>query len=121
MTAEVGLPACWAVVAFAEGRHDDVVDGLMPIRRVLQRFGGSHAQRDVLQRTLLEAAIRSGRADLAEALVSERLAVRGTSVYALGRWAELLRSRGSTAAAERAEADAATHRSRFAAAATSAA
>jgi hypothetical protein len=117
MTAEIGLPACRAVVAFAEDRHDDVVAALMPIRRVLQRFGGSHAQRDVLQRTLLDAAIRSGRSDLAEALVSERLAVRGTSVYALGRWAGLLRDRGDTEAAERAETDAATHRSRFAAAA----
>ena len=117
MTSEVGLPACRAVVAFAEERYDDVVDTLMPIRRTLQRFGGSHAQRDVLQRTLLDAAVRSGRADLAEALVSERLAVRGTSVYALGRWAELLRARGDTAAAAWADADAATHRSRFAAAA----
>jgi hypothetical protein len=121
MTAEIGLPACRAVVAFADGRYDDVVGLLMPIRRVLQRFGGSHAQRDVLQRTLLDAAIRSGRAELAEALVSERLAVRGTSVYALGRWAELLRGRDDAAAAERAEADAATHRSRFAAAAAAAA
>ena len=34
---------------------------LAPIRRTLQRFGGSHAQRDVLQRTLLESALRSGR------------------------------------------------------------
>jgi hypothetical protein len=117
MTAEIGLPACRAVVAFAEDRHDDVVDTLMPIRRVLQRFGGSHAQRDVLQRTLLDATIRSGRTGLAEALVSERLSVRSTSVYALGRWAELLRARGDTAAAEKAVADAATHRTRFAAAA----
>ena len=59
MTAEIGLPACRAVVAFAESRHDDVVAELMPIRRVLQRFGGSHAQRDALQRTLLESALRS--------------------------------------------------------------
>lgn len=117
ITAEIGLPACRAVVAFAEDRHDDVVDMLMPIRRVLQRFGGSHAQRDVLQRTLLDAAIRAGRAELAEALVSERLAVRSTSVYALGRWAELLRARDDTAAAQRVDAEAATHRSRFAAAA----
>ena len=63
MTAEVGLPAAEAIVAFGEGRWDDVVDGLVPLRRTSQRFGGSHAQRDLLQRTLLEAAIRGGRAD----------------------------------------------------------
>ncbi len=82
MTAEVGLPAAQAVVAFGQGRWSDVVATLAPIRRRFQAFGGSHAQRDVLQRTLLEAALRDGRLDLARALVSERLAVRPTSAYA---------------------------------------
>lgn len=82
MTAEVGLPATRAVVAFAEGRWDDAVAELAPRRRWFNRFGGSHAQRDVLQRTLLEAAVRGGQHDLARALVSERLAIRPTSAYA---------------------------------------
>ena len=73
MTAEIGLPACRAVLAFVEDRHDDVIAELMPIRRILNRFGGSHAQRDALHRTLLESALRSGRYELARALTSERL------------------------------------------------
>lgn len=89
MTAEIGLPACRAVVAFGRDRWDDVIAELAPIRRRLQRFGGSHAQRDVLQRTLLEAAQRAGRTDLARALVAERLAVRSTSSYALAHRARL--------------------------------
>ena len=76
MTAEVGLPATRAVVAFAEDRHDDVVEALAPIRRNLHRFGGSHAQRDVLLRTLLESALRSGRYQFADELISERLSER---------------------------------------------
>ncbi len=116
MTVEVGLPACRAVVAFAEGRDDDVVDGLLPVRRVLHRFGGSHAQRDVLQRTLVVAALRSGRLDLAEALVSERLAARETGVWSLGRRAELRRLRGDEDGAAIAGAEADAHRIRFAAA-----
>ena len=60
MTAEIGLPACRAVVAFGEQRDGDVIAELLPIRRVLQHFGGSHAQRDALQRTLLESALRCG-------------------------------------------------------------
>ena len=48
MTAEIGLPACRAVLAFVEDRHDDVIAELMPIRRTLHHFGGSHAQRDAL-------------------------------------------------------------------------
>ena len=50
-----------------------------------QHFGGSHAQRDVLERTLLEAAVRSNRTTLAQRLVAERLATRPTGRFALDR------------------------------------
>ena len=76
MTADVGLPASRAVLAFVEDRHDDVWPSCSPSARTLQRFGGSHAQRDALQRTLLESALRAGRLELASALLSERLAAR---------------------------------------------
>jgi hypothetical protein len=36
--------------------------------------GGSHAQRDVIDLTLIAAAARSGNATLARALVTERVA-----------------------------------------------
>jgi hypothetical protein len=114
MTAEIGLPACRAVVAYVEGRFDDVLDELLPIRPGLARFGGSHAQRDVLQRTIVVAAQRAGRLDLAAALLSERLSTRETSVWSLRRWAEVLYARGAAAEADEAIADAATHESRFA-------
>jgi hypothetical protein len=108
MTAEVGLPASRAIIRFAQERYADVVDELLPIRRVLQRFGGSHAQRDVLQRTLLEAALLGGQHDLARALLSERLALRETSVYGWTRQARLFealgRSGDAAAAAEAATA-----------------
>jgi hypothetical protein len=116
MTAEVGLPACRSVLAFVEGRDADVLDALLPVRTILHRFGGSHAQRDALQRTIVDAALRSGRLDLAGALLSERLALRETSVYSLLRWAEVLWARGDAAGAATAAADAADHRARFAAA-----
>ncbi len=116
MTAGVGLPACRAVLAFAEGRDADVLDELLPVRPFLHRFGGSHAQRDALQRTIVDAALRAGRDDLAGALLSERLALREASVYSLLRWAEVLRARGDEAGAATAATDAAGHRTRFAAA-----
>lgn len=81
MTRDVGLPVCAAIVAFGEKRYDEVVDRLYPIRRILQRFGGSHAQRDAVARTLLEAAIRINDRGLATALVSERLAVNERSPF----------------------------------------
>ena len=86
---------------------------------MLQRAGGSHAQRDALQRTLLESAIRSGDLSLARALVSERLSVRETSVYGLRRWAEVLRRDGDQAGATLAEQAADANRDRFAAVAGS--
>ncbi|MET0457886.1 MAG: tetratricopeptide repeat protein [Ilumatobacteraceae bacterium] len=116
MTAEVGLPACRAVLAFGEGRDADVVRDLYPIRRVLQRFGGSHAQRDVLQRTLLEAALNGGDLRLAGSLVAERLGVRETSVYGWSRRARVLRGLGDERRAATADATAAAYRARFRAA-----
>ncbi|HZX55322.1 MAG TPA: tetratricopeptide repeat protein [Ilumatobacteraceae bacterium] len=118
MTREVGLPASRAVLAFAEQRYDDVVNDLMPIRRVFQHFGGSHAQRDALQRTLLESAIRSGRYELARFLSSERLGVRDAGVYNWTQRARALRGLGDATGAEDADRHAATYRRKFATAAT---
>jgi hypothetical protein len=109
MTAEIGLPACRATVAFVEERHDDVIAELFPIRRVFRRFGGSHAQRDALQRTLLESALRAGRFELARALSAERLGVRESSVYSWVQRARALRGlddiAGAAAADQRAHAN----------------
>jgi hypothetical protein len=116
MTAEVGLPASRAVVAFGEERYDDVVDALVPIRATTARFGGSHAQRDALQRTLLEAALRTARFDLARALLSERLSLRDSSVYGWLQQARLEGATGHDAAGADAERRAVTNRDRFAAA-----
>jgi hypothetical protein len=81
MTASVGLPVARAVLAFGEGRYDAVIDELMPVRHRVHEFGGSHAQRDAVARTLLEAALRAGRGELALALAAERLGVRPASSY----------------------------------------
>jgi tetratricopeptide (TPR) repeat protein len=116
MISEVGLPASRAIVAFTEERYDDVLDELLPQRAALHHFGGSHAQRDLLQRTITEAAIRSGHLDLARALLDERLSVRDTSVYGLVGRARLLAQRGDMPGAVRAKERAATNRTRFAAA-----
>lgn len=99
MTAEVGLPVCEAILAFAEGRYDDTVRALHPIRRILHHFGGSNAQRDVVARTLLEAAIRGGHGALATALASERLAIKESSPYYRRQLARATRPHAPTAPA----------------------
>lgn len=94
MTAEVGLPVCWAIIAFGEERYRDAVRLLHPIRKIVYRFGGSHAQRDAVARTLLEAAIRGGETALTRALVWERLAIKDTSPF---NWLQLARLRQAEA------------------------
>jgi len=76
---EVGQPAVLAVRAFGQGDYAETVRLLRPIRSIAHRFGGSHAQRDVLDLTLIEAALRSGDRPLSISLVNERLALRPAS------------------------------------------
>jgi hypothetical protein len=71
-TREVGNPATRAIKAFGDGDYAETVRLLRPVRSYAHRFGGSHAQRDVLDLTLIEAAVRAGQDRLAEALRAER-------------------------------------------------
>ena len=84
-----GLPAARGVLAFAEGDFAASVAHLAPVRRQMAVFGGSHAQRDAWQRTLLVAALKSGQAGFARVLVEERLAERPASAWSQARRAEL--------------------------------
>ncbi|WP_030688164.1 tetratricopeptide repeat protein, partial [Streptomyces sp. NRRL B-1347] len=90
MTAEIGLPVCRALVAYGRRRYGEVVDLLLPVRRRLQEFGGSHAQRDALQKTLVEAALHAGRHDLGRTLLSERIHLRSRCPYNQQAWARLM-------------------------------
>lgn len=84
MAREVGLPLCRALLAFEHGRYAQVVDTLLPLRLVAHRFGGSNAQRDVIDQTALEAAKRCGRERQVRALVAERNLLRRESPWLRG-------------------------------------
>ena len=60
-TRRVGLPACRALAAFGRGEPLRAIEGLAAIPAEAHRLGGSHAQRDVLHLTLLEAVQRIRR------------------------------------------------------------
>ncbi|MEU5952147.1 tetratricopeptide repeat protein [Streptomyces sp. NPDC047525] len=111
MTREVGIPVCRALISYRQRQYGRVVELLAPIRYRLNSFGGSHAQRDAIQRTLVEAAIRSGRHDLARTLLSERINLRPICPYnwrARARLADRLGDTAQAAAArDRAERQAA--------------
>ena len=78
-TAEIGHPVARAIEAFGRGQYRDVNALLRPVRNIAARFGGSHAQRDVLDLTMIEAALRAGDEPLAQALTAERAALRHES------------------------------------------
>jgi hypothetical protein len=73
MSREVGLPACEGFAAFGRGDYAKAIEFLAPLRAKANRFGGSHAQRDMFSWTLSEAAVRLGDRALADAFVAERL------------------------------------------------
>lgn len=77
----VGLPLARAFVAFGEERYREAAEIILDTRGHAVEFGGSAAQRDVLDRTLLEAAIRSGWTRLAAGLASERITARPENPY----------------------------------------
>jgi tetratricopeptide (TPR) repeat protein len=103
MTRDAGLPACRGVLAFARGDDRACIDALWAVRPRLHHFGGSHAQRDAVQRTLLVAALRAGDDAMAHALVGERLGERPVSVWTWQREAERRRAAGDAAGADEAE------------------
>ena len=71
-----GRPLIEGFTAFWRGDYAEAVERLHRARYVANSFGGSHAQRDVIDLTLVEAAIRGGLGDIASALASERLALK---------------------------------------------
>ena len=73
MAREVGLPLMRGLLALARGDADGAVDLMAPVRSVAARFGGSHAQRDLIDLTLLAATAQGGRQALGRALVNERI------------------------------------------------
>jgi tetratricopeptide (TPR) repeat protein len=76
----VGIPVVEGLAAFHRSDYSAAVELLLPVRFDLWQIGGSHAQRDVVDWTLTEAAVRAGQRDIALALAHERLAARPRSV-----------------------------------------
>src|SRR5437762_643587 len=75
----VGIPIVEGLMAFHRGAYGEAVERLIPVGFDLWQIGGSYAQRDVVNWTLIEAAVRAGRRDVALSLAYERLGTRPRS------------------------------------------
>ncbi len=87
LAREVTLPLVRGIGAFANGAYDEAAEQIEPAFAQLTRMGGSHAQREVFEDTLLEAYLRAGHFDRAEELLRTRLNRRASvrDMYWLGR------------------------------------
>jgi len=79
LTLEIGTPLLRGLLAFGEGRAEAACDSIAPLRARLSRIGGSHAQRDVIDQTLLAAAAQGGDGVLGRALLAERRRAKGAT------------------------------------------
>ena len=72
MTRDVGMPLADGLAAYARNRHAEAIAAIEPVRDTANLFGGSHAQRDLLTLTLIDAAIRAGDTRRARHYIAER-------------------------------------------------
>ncbi|KAK7091233.1 hypothetical protein V1264_008945 [Littorina saxatilis] len=76
---DVGKKMCEAFIAYNNGDFAIAVDLLNPLRYRIINIGGSHAQRDLFNLFLIQAAIKSPKAlhhKLARSLLTERKALK---------------------------------------------
>jgi tetratricopeptide (TPR) repeat protein len=104
-----GLALARAAVAHRRGDHAAAADGLAAIRDDIRRIGGSHAQRDLFEEMLIDAARRAGRLAQARDLLAERVARRPRNLWGWQRYGEVLSQLGDGAAADARDAAARLH------------
>jgi tetratricopeptide (TPR) repeat protein len=78
---EVVVPLCQALRALVGDAPARCAELLVPVLSIGQVLGGSHAQRQILLLTAREAALRSGRAEVAAALEAQR-----QSTHVMSAW-----------------------------------
>lgn len=88
VAGSVLLPLVEGVAAFGRADYETAVQKLAPLAEVeIARIGGTNAQREVFEDTLLEAHLRASQFDRAEALLLKRLDRRQSTrdLVSLGR------------------------------------
>ncbi|MEM8838285.1 MAG: tetratricopeptide repeat protein, partial [Pseudomonadota bacterium] len=103
-----GVFAAEGLKAFYQGDYGTAFDQLAMARPAMQQVGGSHAQRDVFERTTIEAGLLAGRYLEAKALIEDRTWRRGAEDnYARERMANAL-TKAEAAAIDAAHTDVTT-------------
>jgi len=69
---DVGIDATQAIADVGQERYGECVERLRRVRPHAHRFGGSHAQRDLIDLSLIAAAVRSSQSQFAQAMQGEQ-------------------------------------------------
>ncbi len=101
VTARVNGVLCEALLSFRDGDNARAVELLAPVRDEVRALGGSHAQRDLFDEILVEAAIRAGRNNYARGLLAERTAQRPDNPWNWPRLSQTLNALGDIEGATR--------------------
>ncbi len=99
---EPGLALARAVLAHRCGDYARVVEELLPVRDMIRRIGGSHAQRDLFEEMLIDSVLRADRFDRAKALLADRLEHRPRNAWGWRHYAQVLDQLGDDDGAVRA-------------------
>ena len=75
----IGRSVLVGVDAFCRGHNADSLEYLLPVLSEVNRIGGSHAQRDLIQQIVLEAAVRDKQWPIAQSLLAQRKLIRKTA------------------------------------------
>jgi tetratricopeptide (TPR) repeat protein len=85
----VGLPLAEGMTALFAGKPERALFTLLPIGMRALRLGGSHAQRELFEQLVVDAALAAGRTGMAEHLLAEQLEARPLCQWARARMGEL--------------------------------
>jgi hypothetical protein len=109
---EVALPGCEGLYAYARGDYDRAWRNLSDVAPRLAETGGSHAQRDLFEQILLDAARNSGRLVNAQQQLEVRRSADPNGVTVNTALADVYGKLGLGALAEQARSRAALTRAR---------
>jgi hypothetical protein len=110
---EVALPACEGLYAYALGEHDRAWRKLEAVIPRMVEIGGSHAQRDLFEQILLDAALKSGRLIGAQQMLELRRHADPDGVPVNSALADIYGRLGLPQLAEQARVRAARTRTRY--------
>ena len=88
LAAEAALPLMEGISAFAQGDYAQSAALLKGVQPQLPRIGGSHAQHEVFEDTLLEAYLRAEQYDDAQALLQSPPSPAAPQSETSSGWAE---------------------------------